>query len=89
MLPTAIQASIHVVVRGLPMAEGAKFELQGYSLAVIGRASPKDWPDDELQPEDLVAVLWCDPREATSVVDNLWGSRNVIAVRREEGMLRT
>ena len=88
MIPTAVQASIHLVIRGLPLPEGARCEIEGYSLLVVGTAAAADWPDDELQQGDLVAVCWCDPREATSVVDNLWGSRNVIAVRRDEGLAR-
>jgi len=80
---TSVQVAVRVLIRGLPLSEGVKWKLEGYEVLITGRARALDWPNERVNSGDLDAVLWCMPREAPSIADNLSASPNVVAVRFE------
>lgn len=81
--PTSVQIAIRVLVRGLPLPEGVSWRLSGYQILITGRASAANWAPGQVHFGDLEAVLWCDPREAPAIVENLRTSPNVVATQFE------
>jgi len=82
-VPTSVQIAVHVLVRGLPLPEGVNWRLEGYQVLITGPARASDWRNEQVERGDLEAILWCAPREAPSVVENLQASLSVVAVRFE------
>jgi len=82
-VPTSVQVAVRMLVRGLPLPEGVKWKLEGYQVLITGRARAEDWPNERVERGDLDSVLWCAPREAPSIVENIRTSPNVIAVKFE------
>ncbi|GAC1363481.1 MAG: hypothetical protein NVSMB47_15270 [Polyangiales bacterium] len=79
-LPTGAQVPLRVLVRGVPLGEGASFELGGRRALVMRRSKPSHWPDIVVERGDLEAVVWADPAHVTEVMSSLATDRRVVAV---------
>ena len=83
--PTNVRVSLRVLLRGLPLPEGARHPIAGHPVLVIGRAKAAAWPGVEFDKGDLEGVVWTTSDESEDVASALRANARVVAVRREGG----
>jgi len=79
-LKTNAQVPLRVLLRGLPLGEGASVEIAGHRALVTQRAKPSQWPGVAVERGDLEAVIWCDPRHVAATMGALATEKRVLAV---------
>jgi hypothetical protein len=80
-VPTATRSAIRVVVRGLPLPEGGKFQIGDLSVLIVARARAADWPESTIDKGDLDGVVWVAPELAFASAAELQKDEHIIAVR--------
>ena len=83
-LTTSARVTLRVLVRGLPLPEGARHELSGQTILIMGRSKPSRWIGVEVQRGDLDGVAWSSAADVESVIDALQAHPKVVAVRRAD-----
>ncbi|GAC1352497.1 MAG: hypothetical protein NVSMB1_15930 [Polyangiales bacterium] len=73
-----MRATVRVLLRGLPPAEGAQRSVEGYMVLLTGAAIPDHWPNAKVLDGDLEGMVWTTPRQVTTVMRNLSNSVCVI-----------
>ncbi len=81
MLQTATHATIMLLLRDVPLSDGAQTSVAGYVVTIVGDARPRDWPDHDLHAGDRSGVIWAEPRDVPSTIDNLVCDPHVVAAR--------
>jgi hypothetical protein len=61
--------------------EGARLELEGYEVIVLGQSKAKDWPNATVLPGDFDGMCWTMERQVVSVARNLRALPEVIDVK--------
>jgi hypothetical protein len=80
-LETTAQITLRVLVRGLPLPEGARHEMAGHMVLIMGQSKPSRWTGVEVQRGDLDGVVWTTASETAKVTEQLEAHSKVIAVR--------
>ncbi len=80
-LPTTTRNTIRVVVRGMPLPEGAQFSVGELRVLIVRRAKPSDWPDSVIEKGDLDGVVWVLPEDAFGAAAKLRDDEHIVAVR--------
>ena len=65
---------MRVLVRGLPLPEGARHELAGQMVLSMGRSKPSRWD----------GVVWTSAPDAAAAIKALEAHAKVVAVRRAD-----
>jgi hypothetical protein len=79
-LETSARVTLRVLVRGLPLPEGARHELAGQMVLIMGRSKASRWADVAVERGDLDGVVWTTASEATDVMERLRAHSKVVAV---------
>ena len=75
---------MRVLVRGLPLPEGARHELAGQTVLIMGRSKPSRWGGVVVERGDLDGVVWTSATDAAAVIKTLEAHAKVVAVRRAD-----
>lgn len=78
---TTTRNAIRVVVRGLPLPEGAHFSVGELRVLIVTRAKSAEWPETALEKGDLDGVVWVSPEHAFAAAEELHRDGHIIAVR--------
>lgn len=76
-LPTSAQVTIRVLLRGLPLPEGARAQVGSQSVLVTGRAQAGRWGEVAIEKGDLEGVVWAVPERLNAVLEDLRTSDRV------------
>ena len=82
---TSARMQVRVLVRGVPLGEGATFDLAGSSAlvtAVVSQRSKKmvQWPGVEVELGDLEAIFWVEPADLPALRTRLNDEKRVVAI---------
>lgn len=83
-LATSARVTLRVLVRGLPLPEGARHELAGQTVLIMGRSKPSRWTGIQVERGDLDGVVWTSVADAASALEALEAHPKVVAVRRAD-----
>ena len=78
---TTTRTVINVVVRGLPLPEGGRFNAGEFRVLIVRRSRPADWPGVALEKGDLDGIVWVRPEEAFHAAAELQKTQHIVAVR--------
>lgn len=80
-LSTTTRTAIRVVVRGMPLPEGAQFKVGELRVLIVTRAKATDWPEVAIEKGDLDGVVWVTPEDALGAAARLQDDDHIVTVR--------
>jgi hypothetical protein len=80
-LAMTTRTAIRVVVRGMPLPEGAQFNVGDLRVLIVTRARAGEWPESVIEKGDLDGVVWVKPEQAFAAAARLQDDDHIVAVR--------